>query len=976
MVVVVWQGHEIGDHLADFGTSQLLWDVFPKPFQLYCSSDKRNMFATPRVPVARSTNVKVFVRTRPLLPSEDDHASNVIHASSADRQVILEDGSEKCFQYDGVLEEDAGQEEVYMQAVAPVVAKVKEGYNGTVLAYGQTGSGKTYTMGTSPYVSKANEGILQRVLQEFLSVDENQPPADDCSSPHILRMSMVEIYSETVFDLLALKTELKIKNEIGGGASIVGLVEEPIDTLEKGLALLKKGSNLRSIGTTAMNSGSSRSHALVFLTTKHRNREGCLKLVDLAGAEGVGRAQSSGMQFTEGVNINKGLLCLGKVLAALSSSSGYVPYRESLLTRVLKDSLGGGTHTTMIACVNPSSNNVHETINTLRYAEQARNIKIKVYALSTIKKKEGKRRLEDVSANSGAWKKRAMSTEKADHNSTISTPGHKPPVRKLAPLLNRTVATPSGRISELHEQKPTLEIGRSLFPPPSLPPPPAPPSYRSTLPSLGKNIYEDDSPSGLSVISAFDENKRSPSVDSPLMERITSRLETTLMAQLGNFEERVADSIVTKLTQKKGRQRKAKKILGKSMCSTPTDEDSSPGTDAETSSDNILEKTIAHAFLKKNKMKNVLEEAVSSVLGRFAVIPSESSNKTVGGEAEVKPLLKLTTNPFEKTCYINESLNETQVQRTYLHETQVHSTHLQTPSVPTCQEYKAEGLPITSTAVCETRRARRSTRLATRMSLHKALLNKLSPETKSHAEATTCMNESGCHSFMGDVTVLQANATVIRANNDSDCDSFFTSKKCETTQIFLEQNLSTVNRCEQNLTPEKTYRRRSSRVEALGATQNSVPEKTYRRRSSRVEAIKATQRNQQILEDNSPFSSGTKRRRSCNTKNVSLNRSSSKKANVSMNTSLASENHTMMVSPRLQEEHNDFILNILNTGSLRELQQLPTVGPKTAMVISNFRKLYGKLNSVDELERVPGLSKNFYTRFTKANLVTGVGQQL
>ncbi|MPC09302.1 Chromosome-associated kinesin KIF4B [Portunus trituberculatus] len=176
------------------------------------------MFATPRVPVARNTSVKVYVRTRPLLPSEiEDHASNVVHASSADRQVTIEDGSEKTFNYDGVLEEDAGQEEVYLQAVAPVVSRVKEGYNATVLAYGQTGSGKTYTMGTSPHISKENEGILQRVLQEFLSVDENEPPGDECSSPHRLTMSMVEIYSETVFDLLALKNELKIKNEIGGG---------------------------------------------------------------------------------------------------------------------------------------------------------------------------------------------------------------------------------------------------------------------------------------------------------------------------------------------------------------------------------------------------------------------------------------------------------------------------------------------------------------------------------------------------------------------------------------------------------------------------------------------------------------------------------------------------------------------------------------------------------------------------------------
>ncbi|MPC09303.1 hypothetical protein E2C01_001911 [Portunus trituberculatus] len=228
------------------------------------------------------------------------------------------------------------------------------------------------------------------------------------------------------------------------------------------------------------------------------------------------------------------------------------------------------------------------------------------------------------------------------------------------------------RVNEPHEQKSTFEIGRSLFPSLSLPPPPAPSSYRGMLPSLGKNIYDDDSPSGLSVISDIEENKRSPSVDSPLVQRITNRLETTLMAQLGSFEERVAESIITKLTQKKGRQ-------------------NSPGTDAEISSENLLEQTIAHAFLKKNKMKNVLEEAVSSALGRFGVIPSASSNKTVAGEAEGKPLSKLSSDLLEKTCYINESLNETHVQETYLHGTQVQSAYLQTPSVQICQQYKTEG---------------------------------------------------------------------------------------------------------------------------------------------------------------------------------------------------------------------------------------------------------------------------------------------
>lgn len=181
-----------------------------------------------------------------------------------------------------------------------------------------------------------------------------------------------------------------------------------------------------------------------------------------------------------------------------------------------------------------------------------------------------------------------------------------------------------------------------------------------------------------------------------------------------------------------------------------------------------------------------------------------------------------------------------------LDERQALNAFIQTPSVQPCQEYTEKDLPITSTAVREIRMARRSTRLATRMSLHKAMFSNLSPEIRPHPEVTTCMNESGHPSFMGDVTVVQANTTVIESSVHNSFSSG-TSLKYETDEVLVKQDINTVNRDEQN----------------------SKPGKNYRRRSSRLEALNATQKNQVILQDQSPFSSTAKKRRSYSTKNVS-----------------------------------------------------------------------------------------------------------
>lgn len=902
--------------------------------------------------------MKVFVRIRPLLPAElEEGARNIIYASSTDREVIIEDGSEKSFKYDGVLKEDMGQEEVYKQAVALLVKRVKEGFNATILAYGQTGSGKTFTMGTNPSVNQEKEGILQRALQDFLSVDENGPPHHDRTSCQ-LKISMVEIYSETVYDLLASKKELKIKNEIGGGASIVGLVEESVDTLEKSLALLEKGTLLRSVGTTAMNNGSSRSHALTFLKIKHGNREACLKLVDLAGAEGVGRAQTSGLQFTEGVNINKGLLSLGKVLAALSNSSAYVPYRESLLTRVLKDSLSRGGYTTMIACVNPSSDNVHETINTLRYAEQTRNIKTRVQAMSTIKKRENKRRLEDVSACGEAWKKRIMSTEKAEHNSTISTPGHKPSVRKLAPFFNMTVTTPYEDLADglsepasgllpIAEQRHPPNIGKTLFP--GFPP-------LRTFPSLAKLDSDDGSPSGLSTVSAIEGRSISPFGNSPLMEHLTSHLEKTMMTQLENIEDRVADSIIAKLTKKKGRpKRKEKKMRGKSMCSTPTGIDTSSGTDGESSRGNILEETFAHAF-GKNKIQNVVQEALTNALGHFMNIPAQASNKGVAAVNETKLSSEFITDS-KKT--LTDMTNLSHLQETYYtNEKQV----FETPFVKFSQENMKKNLPVTSTALCNTRMVRRSTRLSTQRSRCSPLINRFSPKISHDSE----------DSIMTDVSVLEANVTAIEANVESSRLDVF-SKGINVTTIGANIDSSRLDLFSKGI---------NEKVETSGVTvlhhyntviqndQDTKTEKTHRRKSTRLEAIKASQKNYMIFQQQSPLSN-TPKKRSYKKGNASFHSFSRSADSSVLNASLSNQSCIKMASPRLQKEHKDSILTILNTGSLKKLQQLPTIGPKTAMVLYNFRKLYGNFDRIEELETVPGLTKNFYHRFLAANLLTG-----
>ncbi|EFJ17816.1 hypothetical protein SELMODRAFT_2601, partial [Selaginella moellendorffii] len=277
---------------------------------------------------------------------------------------------------------------IFDQCVLPLVEGLFQGYNATVFAYGQTGSGKTYTMGTG-YGSK--EGVIPRVMDTlFQKIDALKHKAD-----FQVRVSFIEIFKENVRDLLSSsssESHIKIRETGSAGVFLTGVTEVDVKSSQEMTACLDKGSRCRATGSTSMNLHSSRSHAIFTLNVEQRPKlsgdasratvdilRAKFHLVDLAGSERVKKTRADGDRFSEGVHINRGLLALGNVISALGADKkrGHVPYRDSKLTRLLQDSLGGNSHTTMIACISPAASNAEETLNTLKYANRARNIQNK-----------------------------------------------------------------------------------------------------------------------------------------------------------------------------------------------------------------------------------------------------------------------------------------------------------------------------------------------------------------------------------------------------------------------------------------------------------------------------------------------------------------------------------------------------------------------------------------------------------------------
>ncbi|KAI8368231.1 uncharacterized protein BYT42DRAFT_123129 [Radiomyces spectabilis] len=353
-----------------------------------------------------STAVRVGLRVRPLTQKEQfSNCAECLTFIPNEPQILI--GTDKSFTYDYVFDSDSHQAQVYATAAAPLLHKFMEGFNATILAYGQTGSGKTYSMGTGldNGANPENEGIVPRCIVELFRTLQEKAEANPNFKYEIF-VSFLELYNEELLDLLNSPTtqrrksgsmsipptEVTIREDIAGNIYWSGVKEEPCYSPEELLGFLAKGSLCRTTGSTDMNSVSSRSHAVFSVILKQQrpddNDENSITsitskfhFVDLAGSERLKRTNAQGDRAKEGIAINSGLLALGNVISALGDESrrtAHVPYRDSKLTRLLQDSLGGNSQTLMLACVSPADSNFMETLNTLKYANRARNIKNRV----------------------------------------------------------------------------------------------------------------------------------------------------------------------------------------------------------------------------------------------------------------------------------------------------------------------------------------------------------------------------------------------------------------------------------------------------------------------------------------------------------------------------------------------------------------------------------------------------------------------
>uniref|UniRef100_A0A383WLH3 Kinesin-like protein n=1 Tax=Tetradesmus obliquus TaxID=3088 RepID=A0A383WLH3_TETOB len=302
------------------------------------------------------------------------------------------DRSLSSYGYDKVYGEDSTQADVFKDCQR-IVSSVLNGYNGTILAYGQTGSGKTHTL-IGSISSPELQGIVPRAVQAL----GEGIAADTSGAEYEVRLSVVETYCERIRDLLdPSRDNLQVMQSPTGAIFVDGALEAQVGSEEQLVQVMHTGLAARTVAATCMNEASSRSHCIVTVTVEKCCPDGSvlvgkLKMVDLAGSERQDKTQAAGQTLVEGSQINKSLSALANVIYALTDTGGcdgaeggssshpakHVPYRDSKLTRILQDSLGGTSRTMLIICCSPCAENGPETLSSLRFGTRARGIKNKV----------------------------------------------------------------------------------------------------------------------------------------------------------------------------------------------------------------------------------------------------------------------------------------------------------------------------------------------------------------------------------------------------------------------------------------------------------------------------------------------------------------------------------------------------------------------------------------------------------------------
>ena len=383
-----------------------------------------------------STNIRVAVRTRPLSSSEESRGSaSCVTSNDRNASVTIAnpDGkatdAPKTFTYDFSYGSDSTQPSVYSDLGAPLIGRALDGYNGTIFAYGQTGSGKTWTMMGSPedegIIPRLNRDLFGRIAAAATTATDDARTKEETTgirttTQFMVTASYIEIYNEIIRDLLnPSDLQLAIRETPDGKIFVQGVCEVVCKDEFQMMKLISQGSAIRRVAATQMNQQSSRSHSVFMIKVEKLTTEvndessketlltAKLNLVDLAGSERADKTGATGDTMKEGISINKSLMALGNVINSLveaGKSSGkdggkhHIPYRDSKLTRILQESLGGNASTLMIAALSPAAYNYAETLGTLNYAKRAKLVENKVERNEDVNEKLIRQLKEEIEA--------------------------------------------------------------------------------------------------------------------------------------------------------------------------------------------------------------------------------------------------------------------------------------------------------------------------------------------------------------------------------------------------------------------------------------------------------------------------------------------------------------------------------------------------------------------------------------------------
>ncbi|XP_039498598.1 kinesin-like protein Nod [Drosophila santomea] len=317
---------------------------------------------------AKLSAVRIAVREAPYRQFLRRREPSVIHFPpwSNGKSLMVEQNE---FNFDYVFPASISQDEMYQALIQPLVDKLIEGYPCTALAYGQTGTGKSYSMGMAPPDKPEHLGVLPRVLAEIL--DRVTARQENHKDPIRVYASFIEIYNEKPYDLLSSTPHMPMVVARSQQCTCL-----PLHSQEELQFILELGTRNRRVRPTNMNSNSSRSHAIVTIHVKSETHHSRMNIVDLAGSEGVRRTGHEGVARQEGVNINLGLLSINKVVMAMAAGHMVIPYRDSVLTTVLQESLTAQSYLTFLACISPHRCDLTETMSTLRFGTGAKKLRL------------------------------------------------------------------------------------------------------------------------------------------------------------------------------------------------------------------------------------------------------------------------------------------------------------------------------------------------------------------------------------------------------------------------------------------------------------------------------------------------------------------------------------------------------------------------------------------------------------------------